>query len=373
MSIIDVKTRVIDSRQVSQVYSDGTIFDPMNSFSTTTITLPADKFSVKAFTGMKLQWGMFYAIDSLILIDQYANGLIVIEAQDATGATVSGNVVFNSLILPLPQANPNVAPPVNIASNADFAQMLQSTINARIGAIAPLQVAMGGVNPIAVAWLPRVAIAGSIGNFVFSNIYFRNFRLNFVTPIIYVGGAPVLTGNNMGNLLGFGPAVTDWAVSVMSPSTVVDFATIVPTTGTQFLAIVADDLMSGIDNGVLNLNGAESPKNLLSVIPVSQIGPANSRYYRERINVSYTVVINSVVYYRIKYGIFGPWGTRPPPTAQQPPADNPYFRVRFIGTNGYPASSTRELYSVLASPAEATMLSYSFIYNEPTEGARRLA
>ena len=335
MSKINTKILVFTNTTVTPIDQvTGLKTTPLNSSSTISCTIPRGKLSNVAPTGLKLISGRFPLFGSRDIIRTELNGNITFRA-----GTYQLNVTFNSITAPLPVANTNIAPPVNITDNNDIAEMIQSTVNAASDAIPASVIAFGGISPFVVTWFPRSVTAGSIGYFIFTNIYNTKFALDFRNANVITG----TTNGSMGILLGFGNSLTTEATTHQSLSTTVDNSAFDPSADNRNALMVSCEFgIQGLSTGTIILNGAETEKNILALVPYT-----NERFdYVNKPNDNYVFINNSIFFDRIKGNTYGINGTSDPgySATNQPiireisgeAFNDPLFRIVFFDTSGHP-------------------------------------
>ena len=341
------KKVVIDPRQSTPEDEFGAPLVPWNSGSISTVLLPQSKVGTKGFTAIKLINASTGVSQFFTLIDAYANGEITLKTHDATGDVVEATIWFNSVDVIFPAANTNSGPNP-LTTMADFAQMIQDSINAWINLIPALLSAFGGgvLSPITVLWVASRNVVSSKGYLIIRNNQNIPISLDFTSYTL-----------NMGPLLGFGYITTEYAVEHLSQSSLTDYSTFDPETQSADLLIAGQWIMGGVDNGVLALNGALSAKNILASIPLASL---SSLGYRERRVIGYSIIKNSVLYQRTNEKIYGPWiGDKQPSGMIEPVLFDPYFRTIFLANSGHPVNSYIPFFG------SGSKFEYEFVFNEP--------
>ncbi|HEY4480539.1 MAG TPA: hypothetical protein VI821_00390 [Candidatus Paceibacterota bacterium] len=352
MSVSDVKQIMVDNRQ-SSVIELAPLSNTQNYCS---MTLPKEKLLPKSFVGVKFEWGYFPMFDSIVILS-IENSFI--RAQPEGGTAIEIFTAGLNLIFPLPQANPTVLGPVNIASNADLAAMIQANLNAEITALG-LDAQWGGINSITVTWVAAEVSATSNGFYVFRNVYSVPFRLDF---------APTLTINKgMGILLGFGNGVTDYAVTHISHTATrtLPAGAVTPSDLIAHLYVVLDYVASGVDRGVLTFTGTQPISGIVAAIDLNNVTAATPRFYEEAFNTPALIVTNSVFYERTRSHDFRLPPYTPPLPAQLTMTSNPLMQLRFATSSGFAFDLTDDPVSIDIPQG----ISFAIMYDTNTPTSR---
>lgn len=351
MSVSDVKQIITDNRQ-SSVIELAPLSNTQNYCS---MTLPREKLLPKPFVGIKFEWGYFPMFDSIVVLS-IENSFI--RAQPVNGTAVEIFTAGLNIVFPLPQANPTGLGPVNIASNADLAAMIQANLNAMITALG-LDAQWGGINSITVTWVAAEISATSNGFYVFRNIYSVPFRLDF---------APTLTINKgMGVLLGFGNSVTDYAVTHVSHTATrtLPVGAITPSDFVSFLYVILDYVASGVDRGVLTLTGTQPINSVAAAIDLNN-AITTPRFYEEAFNIPALIVTNSTFYERTRSRDFRLPPYTPPLPAQLTMTSDPLMQLRFATSSGFALGLTEDPVSVDIPQG----ISFAILYDTNTPTSR---
>jgi hypothetical protein len=348
MAVQDIRQVCIDPRmQTPHLTNGGPSLTPINSQSFITVQIPKNKLN-KSIVAIKfLNSSMRFMNNSF---DKYS---IVDSALTSSWkmcpmvAGTPGTIItflFPSTIISLPTANPwgLVPDPIAAVTQDSFTLAIQNYINNRITVLG-LDAEHGGANAYQVAWVfsvPDPFTNTTNGYYIFTNIYGIQFQMDFSIHMEDGIDAP----KSVGPVFGFGYSITEYNTTHISMSTRLCVNGVRPSDPTvntlvsTLILIVADLIVDGIDNGIIIMDGTQSPPPIISIVQTQHTIPDINinQIAFNRPNTNYIQIKQSHLFWRISDKIYGPWENTPiPPTlSTDMQTDNPFFRLWFLTMRG---------------------------------------